>query len=310
MRICKYCNEEFENRSIGAHIKWCKLNPNREKYLEHAKSLNGLISAESRKKQGESLSKTCKDKASKGIKCGGWPTKGWHHTAESKIKISAATKKWMSENRDKLTWNVKKKKSAPCDKFKDLLRAMDVKFIDEYSPFTERQFAMDVAFPDRMVAVEINGNQHYNVDGALKPYYQERHDFIESKGWKLYEIHFSRVYADGMEAMVNQMLSGNEIKGEFDYDFWISQPRSKRERDRIKKLARQEEKKQKTEELIRLVMSSDIDFSKFGWVNKTARLLNKQPHKVSEWMKTYMLDFYEERCFKRKNSSFPFFTYI
>jgi very-short-patch-repair endonuclease len=47
-----------------------------------------------------------------------------------------------------------------------------------------------------MVALEINGQQHYNSDGTLKDYYQNRHDLIESKGWQIIEIHYSQCFSD------------------------------------------------------------------------------------------------------------------
>lgn len=52
--------------------------------------------------------------------------------------------------------------------------------------------------------------------------------------------------------------------------------------------------------LIDLVKNSDIDFSKFGWVGQVAILIDKKPQKINEWMKKYMLEFYETKCFKRK----------
>ena len=48
---------------------------------------------------------------------------------------------------------------------------------------------IDIAFPDIKLGIEINGNQHYNSDGTLKDYYQERHNLIEEAGWKLLEVH-------------------------------------------------------------------------------------------------------------------------
>ena len=50
---------------------------------------------------------------------------------------------------------------------------------------------------------------------------------------------------------------------------------------------------------IELILNSNIDFSKFGWVTKVALLLNKPPQKVNIWMKKYMPDFYNEKCFKK-----------
>jgi selenophosphate synthetase-related protein len=44
--------------------------------------------------------------------------------------------------------------------------------------------------------------------------------------------------------------------------------------------------------LIELVKSSNIDFSKHGWVGKVAILINKSSQHVNRWMKRYMPDFY------------------
>lgn len=52
---------------------------------------------------------------------------------------------------------------------------------------------------------------------------------------------------------------------------------------------------------ISLIENSGIDFYKFGWVNEVAKIINKRPQKVNKWMKKYMLDFYEQNCFKRKS---------
>lgn len=51
---------------------------------------------------------------------------------------------------------------------------------------------------------------------------------------------------------------------------------------------------------IELIKNSNIDFSKFGWVQKTSELINILPQKVNIFMKKYMLDFYNEKCFKKK----------
>lgn len=51
-----------------------------------------------------------------------------------------------------------------------------------------------------------------------------------------------------------------------------------------------------------LVLKSDIDFSKFGWVGKVSKILGITPQKVNNWMKRNMNTFYEENCYKRKNN--------
>lgn len=50
-------------------------------------------------------------------------------------------------------------------------------------------------------------------------------------------------------------------------------------------------------------MESNIDFSKFGWVNEAAKLIGITPQKVSNFMKKYMFEFYETKCFRRKSKT-------
>lgn len=52
---------------------------------------------------------------------------------------------------------------------------------------------------------------------------------------------------------------------------------------------------------IAIVKNSNIDFSKFGWVGKVAKLIEVKPQKVSGWMNKYMHEFYHNYCFKRKS---------
>ena len=76
----------------------------------------------------------------------------------------------------------------------------------------------------------------------------------------------------------------------------------------IKKYKNQEEyllhKKQiwidNQQKYIPIILNSDIDFSKHGWVNKASVLIHQRTQKVSKWMIEIMPDFYE-KCFKRQN---------
>lgn len=57
------------------------------------------------------------------------------------------------------------------------------------------------------------------------------------------------------------------------------------------------------EEKKKSLLSSDIDFLKFGWVTKSAPILDVPPQKVNYWMKRNMPEFYKNFCFKKKSSS-------
>jgi len=62
---------------------------------------------------------------------------------------------------------------------------------------------------------------------------------------------------------------------------------------------RSEESLARNSEFINLVLNSNIDFSRFGWVGKIAIILNKKPQKINKWMKKWMPGLYET-SFKRK----------
>lgn len=52
-------------------------------------------------------------------------------------------------------------------------------------------------------------------------------------------------------------------------------------------------------ERIKNILNSNIDFSKFGWVTKAAKVLQMATQKVNKWMKKNMKDFYEQHCYKK-----------
>jgi very-short-patch-repair endonuclease len=64
----------------------------------------------------------------------------------------------------------------------------------------KRNFAIDIAFPNEKIGIEINGNQHYQSNGQLKKYYQERHDILEGFGWKIFEIPYLMVWNEDFKS--------------------------------------------------------------------------------------------------------------
>lgn len=148
------------------------------------------------------------------------------HTEEGKKNISIARKKWLAENADKHPWKSNDKfRSIPCETLKETLRQHGVSFVEEYRPLSDRFYSLDVAFPQDRVAIEVNGNQHYDNAGKLKKYYQERHDLIEQAGWKLYEVHYSFVYN---KQFVNDLINAIKTKIELiDYTYFPRQRKKK-----------------------------------------------------------------------------------
>ncbi len=148
-------------------------------------------------------------------------------TDTTRKKISEGRKRWLKTNPDKHPWRNKNKfVSQPCEKVKEFLTSLNILFISEYQPeINGRFFSIDIALPDKMIALEINGNQHYERDGALKPYYQERHDILESNGWNVFEIHYSACFnIEKWADFINQIKNAS-TKIEFDY--FTYQPRKR-----------------------------------------------------------------------------------
>lgn len=75
--------------------------------------------------------------------------------------------------------------------------------------------------------------------------------------------------------------------------------RNYREQLRIDDLAKINLRKEK-------ILNSNIDFSKFGWVEKVASIIELSPQKVSNWMIVHMKEFYNMKCFRRKSKKDQF----
>lgn len=222
------------------------------------------------------------------------------HSEEVKRKLSNARKKFLKENPDKHHWKRKDKfKSVPCEKLKGFLKESGINFVEEWQPLVNRFYSIDIAFPDKKIGIEVNGNQHYNRDGTLKEYYQKRHDEICNEGWTLYEIHYSQCHTPSI------VLNNLKLGVQPDYTEYFKILEEKRKHAELNAPMQRGEKmkinnNKKYEKTIEDLKNSNIDFSNFGWVSKAAVVIGIKPQKVSNWMKRHMKDFYESNCFKRK----------
>jgi hypothetical protein len=203
MWLCKHCNESFDIFSTsqkGNHSRWCKKNPEISNYRNGLNKANTIeIMNKARKAKGydnqytkaKTLGLEVPINPRKGQTCEGRP-----HTDETRKKLSEIQKTYLKNNPEKHPWVYHKSYiSIPCENFKKILTENNINYVPEYAPlFPERHFSIDIAFPDIKVGIEINGNQHYNSDKTLAPYYVERKRLLEESGWRCYDIHYSLVY--------------------------------------------------------------------------------------------------------------------
>ncbi len=146
----------------------------------------------------------------------------YDHTNEIKEKISKSRKEFLLNNPDKHPWKDKfKSKSFPCEYLKQKLLEKKIIFESEYFPIKDRNFSIDIAFVDKKIAIEINGNFHYDKTGELKEYYKNRHELIKNAGWTIYEIRYNHAFGD---RLVNDIISDiTKLDSEF-YKKYIKKP--------------------------------------------------------------------------------------
>lgn len=228
--ICSICNKDFNSSNIKMHYNKCNYINENSSDIIHDYTVNLLTAREIEIKykinyvllkrflQSQSISIR---NISHAMKVSQKPKS--KHTQETKTKLSATRTKYLIENPDKHPWKLNSKfKSVPCEQLKTILRDRKISFIEEYMPgINGRLYSIDIAFPDKKIGLEINGNQHYNSDGTLKDYYKTRHNIICSDGWKLYEYHYSLVYDNKFITDLVSTLQSTFDLGLVNYSFYI-----------------------------------------------------------------------------------------
>lgn len=216
------------------------------------------------------------------------------HTTKTKEKLSVIRKKFLSENPDAHVWKRSTKFiSVPCENVKLYLRNNNISFIEEYTPLSNKAYAIDIAFPNIKVGIEINGNQHYDNYGKLKPYYQRRHDEIVDAGWNIIEVHYKYCFC---EENIKRIL-------DFDVPFGSNEQIETIKRSIPKRNGVVSEivnKIDKWEDVKDTIFDVGINFHRYGWVGELAKYLGIKPQKVNAWMLKYHKQFYDTLCFKRK----------
>lgn len=200
MKKCKWCLTEFDTSDkpkgwMANHSRWCvknpKINSYKEKLIHARKCFVNNKSSISRMVEG--VKKAHKNGAYKHIDYSSL-NKGRKHTEESKKKISENRKIYLSKHKENHVWRRNNKFiSTPCEILKKYLKSKSLTFEEEYTDHgvSNRYFSIDIAFPKKKLALEVNGNQHYESKDVLKPYYREREQLLVSNGWKVIQIHYS-----------------------------------------------------------------------------------------------------------------------
>lgn len=232
------------------------------------------------------------------------------HSNETKEKLRQIRLKYMKDHQGIPRWRESHKvMSYPEKLFANLLKknklAKRFDIVREYSIFP---YYTDFAFLNIKLDVEVDGSQHWRSNNR-KTNDLKRDNLLVEQGWRIYRIpefrlkkEFEQVekefldYLANIEAKPKQLYFNDEI---IEYE----KMRQYKKELEIKKKQQKKNEKLKVEiirqkELVDKVLNSSIDFSSIGWVNEVSKIINTT--KVKQWMKKWMLDFYNEKCFKRK----------
>lgn len=256
--ICRYCGKEVGNKgALILHEKHCVKNPNHQL----SKTQKYITERDSRR-----------DESGKIV-----IRKIYRHTEETKKLLSQKRKRWLKEHKDKHPWkNNTKFVSKPCEKLKEYLHDKGINFVDEWEPFDDIYYSIDIAWPDEKIGIEVNGNQHYTNEGTLTPYYQKRHDLITAAGWKLFEVPYAYCYNLNDEKFKELFELSIYNK---DYKDYVSKKKQRQlEKSRLKeeKLKRKEIFETKQHDIVLdLINNSGIDFSKNGWTKEALLYMNE-----------------------------------
>lgn len=232
------------------------------------------------------------------------------------VKISIETKKKISDSLKRAHkkgnhpgWshiNLDKNRRSYPEKF--FIRVIKENKLDEKYTFIEkmpyRRYFLDFVIVELKVDIEIDGQQHFRKNDIIHD--QKRDLFLINDGWKVYRIAWFELCnnpKNEIQKLINYIENENKqqlIK--YDITQIIASKKQNKfgtKNEYIEKI-RIKNYKELHEPRINLILKSDIDFSKFGWVNKVSKLINITPQRINEWMKKYMLDFYNGKCFKKK----------
>ena len=335
---CKYCGEEFESSKLGGHTGFCVYNPNREKNIIRLGEARKNIKIKEDICYCEYCGKQFKNKGNLGYhkrKCKENPEntkfdknnidlkqereqkKRLPMSEEGRKNISIARKKYLETHKDEHPWKRNTKFiSVPCENLKNKLTDLNISYVEEYSPFEDYNYSIDIAFPNIKVGIEVNGNQHYNSDGTLKEYYKNRHDIFVSRGWTIYEVHYSKCYNINLKDF-QDILNLDVYDKSYVEEFFVNAKNLKLKRDkeientRIENKKRVLEKRNKRYEYYKecfydLKNNSGIDFSIYGWTIKAQKYIFEKFNisiagNLTRMIKRYYPEFFDNSVYVRSH---------
>ena len=202
--FCKFCKKEFKNKnSLAQHEIRCKLNLNKINTTIEGFNAKGRIP------WNKGLTKETDDRIRISAKHLSESMKGkpqHSQIEETRLKISKALKKYLSEHPDKVPYiiNHSSRISYPEQYFIDIFNTenIDLKYHLQVS-----KYELDFYNYNKKIDVEIDGEQHY-LDKRIYASDRDRDKFLSSLGWHTFRIRWSeykKLTFDEKVEVINQI---------------------------------------------------------------------------------------------------------
>lgn len=228
---------------------------------------------------------------------------------EQRQKISLSMKKAHAEKRHPGWTHVNADPNRMSYPERCMIQNMKSKgLFDKYTfviHFPIGKYFLDFALIDFKIDIEVDGGQHKTEEAILHD--KERDLFLVNEGWRVYRISWDELQ-EKRELVVDELLVFIEsLDNTRTYTIGeirpVKLPKYGKRTDYYK--AKEKELRDAAQTKILQIENSNIDFGKFGWATKVAKILQLHPQKVVGWMRRYMPDFYQARCFKTKRCIMP-----
>lgn len=301
--ICKICNKYCKSvRGLSTHLQYHNISLINYK-IEYDNFIIPKCACGKDVKINNRTCKTCGDSA-----CITKLHKNRTHSDVTKNKIRIKRVEYLKVRRGNSAWE---------NRWNNKLSYLESWFYDniivkynlhsKYDIVNEYPFYpyfIDFAFLNIKLAVELDGACHFNNGEPRKQHDIKRDDFLIENGWKVFRISYKEINTETINKFINilnDIYNSDKILDNIVYRGKISYFNTKKRRNRkeyCEQIKLNNEQKQK--QYIDIVLNSNINFSKFGWVTETSKIINQKPQKVNAWMLRFMKDFYDSNCFKRK----------
>lgn len=225
-------------------------------------------------------------------------TEIFKHSDKTKEKLRIARLNYLKENYEKTAWFNKTNSNMSFGEkyihnlFKEYNMYTKYDIVNE---FHIHPYIIDFAFINEKIAVEFDGKVHFEKGQKRIDHDIKKDEYLISIGWKVFRIPYYNLYTFKISDLTS--FIGNPISKNYG-DYLIEYSKYKQSLIKTIKTKQKQEKFKQIELIKTNLLNSNIDFNKFGWVNKASKIINIAPQKVNKWMKHNMEDFYKT-CYKR-----------